>query len=236
MAKKGGSRHCIRITTPRSLPISGRKSVRWLLCPEPGPHAKGEALSAAVLLRDVLSLAEDAHEVKRMLVAGHVLVDGKKLHSPRAGIGLMDVIEIPKAGKAYRMQIVNGQLRPKEITATQAKMKLCKVTGKKTLRGGKTILATHDGRTMNADEGTRGVKVGSTIVMAVPGFKPKSVLPLSAGVKCLVTKGKHAGELAVLEKIIERTGSMDSEAELKSGPLGFITLTKYLFVVDNEFA
>src|SRR5438105_1812911 len=74
---------------------------------------------------------------------------------------------------------------------------------------------------------SHGVALGSLL---------RDQLQLAPGVRCLVTEGKHAGETATLEKIIERVGSMDSEAQLKSGKESFITVTKYLFVVDDEFA
>lgn len=233
MAKRGGSRHYIRITAPGTLPIVGRKSVRWMLSPNPGAHKRSGSLSLGVLLRDVMGIAGDMKEVKRLLVGKMVNVDGKAICEPRYSVGLMDIIELPKAGKAYRMQIVDGRLGPKEIKAAEAKAKLCKVTSKKIIAGKKFAIGTHDGRTLIADN---NVKVGATLKMGVPDFKLKEQLPLAPGAKCLVTDGTHAGEMAVLEKVIERTGSMDSEAKVKAGKAEFVTLTKYLFAVDNEFA
>jgi len=232
MAKRGGSRHFIRITAPRSLPIVGRKSVRWMLSPNPGGHKRDESVSLGVLLRDVMGIADDMKEVKRLLVGKTVHVDGKAVFEPRYSVGLMDIVELPKIGKAYRMQIVDGKLAPKEIKAAEAKAKLCKVTSKKTVAGKKFAIGTHDGRTIIADN---NVLVGATLKMSVPEFKLKEQLPLASGAKCLVIDGTHAGEMAVLEKVIERTGSMDSEAKVKAGKAEFVTLTKYLFVVDNEF-
>ncbi|VVC01265.1 30S ribosomal protein S4e [uncultured archaeon] len=146
----------------------------------------------------------------------------------------MDLVEIPKVGKTWRIQIgPDGKLAAKEVSAAAAGHKLVKVVGKHTIRGGKVQVALHDGRTLLADN---AVKVGSTLQVSVPAFKINKALPLESGVRCLITSGKHAGEMATLEKIIERVGSMDSEASLKSGNESFVTVTKYLFVVDNEFA
>lgn len=233
MAKRGGSHHFVRLTASRKLPIVGRKTVKWMLAPMPGTHPKKMSFSAGVLLRDVLGIARDMKEVKRMLAEGSVLVDGKKIHEPKFSIGLMDIVELPKAGKAYRLQIDGTKLAPKEIKAKDAKIKLCKVVSKRTVEGGKIAVGLHDGRTLLADN---NVRVGATLRMSIPDFKVKDMLPFEPGVKCLVTDGTHAGENAVLEKIIERVGSMDSEAQVRSGKESFITVTKYLFVVDNEFA
>jgi small subunit ribosomal protein S4e len=233
MAKRGGSNHYVRLRAPRKLPIAGRKGIKWLLAPSPGRHGKENSISAGVLLRDVLSIASDLKEAKRILNEGNFEIDGKKVRDVRASVGLMDIISLPKKGKSYRMQMVSGRIEPKQIKADEAKFKLCKVVGKKTVPGGKIAVSMHDGRTLLADN---NIKVGATLKMALPKFTLKEMLPLSSGVKCLVTEGNHAGEIAILEKIIERTGSMDSEAQLKSGSASFITVTKYLFVVDSDFA
>ncbi len=232
MAKRGGSRHYRRLRVPTTLPVEGRKRIHWLLSPNPGPHPKAQAISLGSLLRDQLALGVDLREIKRLLNAGHIKVDGKTVREARYSIGLMDIIEAPKASKVWRMQIVGGRLMPKEVDAGAAKYKLCKVVGKQTIPGGKITVSTHDGRTLQADN---AVKVGATLKMSLPAFKLSGQMPMAPGVRCLVTEGKHAGETAILEKIIERVGSMDSEAQLKSGAESFITVTKYLFIVDDEF-
>jgi len=234
MAKRGGSHHSKRLTVPNAVPVIGRKSIRWMLTPRPGPHPKERALTLGSLLRDVLKFGVDAREVKKAIKAGAIKVDGKISRDERRPVGLMDLIEIPKVGKTWRMQIgADGKLAAKEISADAARSKLVKVVGKHTIKSGKTQVALHDGRTLLADN---AVKVGSTLCVSVPALKIEKSLPLESGVHCLITSGKHAGEIATLEKIIERVGSMDSEASLKSGNESFITVTKYLFVVDREFA
>lgn len=230
MAKRGGSRHYKRLTVPSTLPVEGRKRIQWLLSPNPGPHPKSHGVALGSLLRDQLHLGVDLREVKKILNAGHIQVDGKVVREARYPIGLMDLIEAPQAKKAWRMQIVGGRLAPKEVA--MPKYKMCKVVVKKTVPGGKIAITCHDGRTLLGDN---AIKVGATLKMSLPAMKMSGQMPLAPGVRCLVTEGKHAGETATLEKIIERVGSMDSEAQLKSGKESFITVTKYLFVVDDEF-
>lgn len=232
MAKQGGSHHTRRITLTSHAPTIGRKRIYWSLTSRPGPHAKNRSMPLGVLLRDVLPMGGDLREVKRILNAGMVKLDGKTARDVRRPVGLMDLLEIPKTGKAWRIQISSGRLQPKEIGAAQAKIKLCKVVGKRTVRGGKIAVSTHDGRTLLADN---SIKVGSTLRLSMPDAKLAGMLPLAAGVRCLVMDGQHAGEIAQLEKIIERVGSMDSEAQLKVGSHPFVTVTKYLFVVDEEY-
>jgi len=234
MAKRGGSHHSKRLTVPNAVPVIGRKTIRWMLTPHPGAHPKERAITLGSLLRDNLKFGVDLREVKKAIKTGSVKIDGKVSKDERRAVGLMDIVDIPKVGKQWRIQVgANGKLMAKEISADLARMKLAKVVGKTTIRGGKTQIALHDGRSLMADN---AVQVGSTLMMSVPAFKIEKSLPLQAGARCLITSGKHAGETATLEQIIERVGSMGSEASLKSGNESFITVTRYLFVVDTEFA
>ncbi len=233
MAKRGGSRHYKRLTVPVNIPVIGRKHIQWLLSPKPGPHARGQSMALGVLLRDVLKVGDDLREVKKAITAGSIKVDSKVIRDVHRPIGLMDIIEIPKMGKTWRMQIIGGRLMPKEIEGSLAKHKLCKVVGKTTMKGKQVQISLHDGRTMKADD---SVKMGATLRMSMPSFKLEQQLPLAPGVRCLITSGKHAGEIATMESIIERVGSMDSESRMRSGNESFITVTKYLFVVDDQFA
>ena len=48
----------------------------------------------------------------------------------------------------------------------------------------------------------------------------------------MITEGKHAGTIAKLVDIIERQEGKPAEAKLDSKDGEFITVAKYLFVVD----
>lgn len=233
MAKKGGSKHFKRIGIPRILPIRARKSPKWLLAPVAGPHPKLNSVALGVLCRDMLHLGDNLREIKRILAAGSVLIDGKAVRDIRRPVGLMDLIEAPKDNKAWRMQIgKDGKFLPNPVAPGSVKFKLAKVVKKTVVPKGKVSITTHDGRTMLLDN---KVKVGSTLKLGLPGMKMAGQLPMEAGARCLVTHGKHAGGFAVLEQVIERVGSMDPEARMRSGNESFITVIKYLFVVDEEF-
>jgi ribosomal protein S4E len=61
-------------------------------------------------------------------------------------------------------------------------------------------------------------------------------MKIEPGASCLVVKGTHTGEIAKLEKLIERPGSHDTEALLSAPGGQFVTVAKYLFIVDKDYA
>ena len=162
-----------------------------------------------------------------------VLIDGKKITEPKYPVGLMDIVSEPLEKKYYRMELSGPNLVPKPISAEAAARKYLKVANKHTVKGAKTAITFHDGRNYLGD---KHIKTGDTCVFSVPEFKLLVHIKLAPGADCLVVEGKHRGERAKLEKIIERPGSHDSEV-LMSGPSGqFITVTKYLFPIDGNYA
>ena len=232
MSKKGGSNHFVRMRASKDIGVVGRKKIKWLLAPEPGTHKKLESISTGVLLRDVLGRADSIHEVKRILHTGGLLVDGKKITETRFPIGVMDIISEPAEKKVYRMSLDSARLVPKEVKGDAANRKYLKVVGKNTGKGGKIIIAFHDGRNQSGD---KHISTGDTCVFSIPDFKLLTHIKLAPGVLCLVMKGKHMGEVAKLEKIIERPGSHDTEAHLTGASGEFVTVRKYLFAVDGNY-
>ena len=216
----------------KQLGVKGRKGVKWLLSSAPGPHRKLESVSAGVLLRDVLSIARNLHEAKKIINGGNMLVDGKKVHDVRFPIGIMDIVALPAEGKAYMMSLTGGKLVPSEAKGEAGKRKYLRVSGKHTMKGDKTCITFHDGRNYLGD---KHIMTGDTCVLSVPGFKLLSHIKLAPGAECLVMKGKHMGEVAKLEKLIERPGSHDTEALLSSAGGEFVTVAKYLFAIDKDF-
>ena len=75
MAKRGGTRHLKRHAAPTSWKIR-RKKFTWAIKPSPGPHPKERSIPLAVLLRDILGIAENAREAKKIVKAGKIAVTG----------------------------------------------------------------------------------------------------------------------------------------------------------------
>lgn len=231
MAGKGGSSHLKRLAAPRYAPVA-RKRFVWLAKPMPGPHPGEESMALLALVRDVLGLADNGREARKIIRGGGLLVDGRAVKRERFPIGLMDVVSIPLMGKHYRVLIdSHGRMKLAEIPEKDAAYKLCKIERKSCLRGNEMQAGLHDGRNIIAG---KEMKVGDTVKLAVPGQKLLGVMRLEPDARCLIVKGKHAGTVATVAKIHPRTSRRDPEATVKSDGSEFITVKKYLFVVGNE--
>jgi small subunit ribosomal protein S4e len=55
------------------------------------------------VVRDLLKLADNAREAKRILYEGKVLVDGRVQKDYKLPIGIFDVLSIPLLNQNYRM-------------------------------------------------------------------------------------------------------------------------------------
>ncbi|VVC03645.1 30S ribosomal protein S4E [Candidatus Bilamarchaeum dharawalense] len=233
MAKRGGTKHLKRIASPKAIPVHDRKERKWMIKAIGGPHPKKNSIPLGVLVRDVLKVATTLREVRKVLSNRLVLVDGKARTDEKFTVGLMDVVSFPKSGKNFRIVVDHkGRLLPVEISKEKAEMKICKVVKKHTIPGGKLNFTFHDGRNMLGDN---HVRVGDSVLLTLSDGKMKNHLKRDKGSRCLVMEGTHAGKIVTLKDIIERKGGKPSEAIVQDSKEEFITVAKYLFVVDENF-
>ncbi len=234
MASHGKARHTKRLAASRATPIK-RKGHLYLKGTSAGRHDKSHSMPALVLLRDALEIATDKREAKRILSDGRVLVDGKKITDVGFPIGLMDVISIPVSSKNYRIVLSKGKLTAKEIPASEAKEKLCRIIGKKIVKGGGMQLQFHDGRSALIEREEDTFKLGDTVKIAIPKQKIAGIIKMQKGSRCYIFNGRHAGEMAELQELLERAGSAATEARMHGAAGDFITRKGYVFVVDDNF-
>jgi small subunit ribosomal protein S4e len=233
MAKRGGTKHLKRIASAKAIPITDKKERKWMSKTAPGPHPVKHAIPLGVLVRDILKIAPTLREARHIISGRMLEVDGTVRTNERFPVGLMDVVSFPKGNKHYRIMVDNkGRLIPNEITKDEAAMKILRVVRKHTIPGGKLNLTFHDGRNMLSDN---HVRVGDSVIVSLPKVSLKTHLKRDKGSRCLVMEGKHAGSIVKLKEIIERKGGKPSEALVSDKSEEFITVAKYLFVVDEAF-
>jgi len=234
MASHGMKRHMKRLARPKAMPISPKKYT-YLRKASAGAHPKDQSLPIATFLVEILAVAENAREARKLLRAGAIIVDGKAVEDPSFPIGLMDVISIPLADKHIRVTISKGKLAFTPVSKDLMVQKLCRIVSKKQLAKNKFQLGLHDGRNIMAEDGKK-YATGGTLKIAVPSQKVEDYLALKKGATCLIDKGVHAGTVAVLEELIEREASRATDAKLKtSDGKAFTTRKDYLFVVNTGF-
>src|SRR5688572_15833761 len=104
----------------------------------------------------------------------------------------MDVVSVPKVKGSWRVVIdEKARLRMAPIEEAQAAWKLCQITGKTTVAGGRTQLNLHDGRNLLVKKDD--YQTGGVLRLEVPSQKILGHYPLGEGAQVLVTAGRHAG-------------------------------------------
>lgn len=209
-----------------------RKNKRFVVTTRPGPHPKNRSVPTAVFLRDMMRVVYTLREAKAAIYSGSVKVDGIVRKSLHYGIGLMDVVELANIEGAYRMVPIKGKLlQPLPIPKEEAAKKLAKITSKVTIKGGRTALGLHDGRTIISDA---DVKVGDSCLLEVPGQKVLDIIPLKSGCRALVIKGANAGESGKVESITAGTFILPPRAVVLLGSRSIEIPTDAIIATGNE--
>jgi small subunit ribosomal protein S4e len=234
MAKMGSRKHLKRYKAPKHWPIHPKEN-KWTVKPNAGPHAIEESLPLLLIVRDILKVADNSREAKRIINNGDILVDGRIRKDYKYPVGFMDVIEIPKTESVYRvLPDEKGRLILFPIAAENKEFKLCKITDKTTIKGGKTQLNLHDGR-CHLDEGK--YKVGDVIILKVPEQEISEVISFEDGTIGLITGGKHIGEIGRIKEINITKSSMPNTVEMETeDKKTFLTLKDYVFVIGKNEA
>ena len=217
--------------------------------PRPGPHPKERSLPLLLLVRDILKLADNAREARKILTEGNIVVNGKVRKDYKFPVGLFDVISIPKLNEHYVMLMDRrGILTLVPIKEEEAKMKLCRVENKTTLKGGKIQINLHDGRNLLSDG---NIKTHDSLLISLENGEVLKVLPYEEGSKVVVFGGKHTAQIGELVERIVRRSSERNVVRIRSlgfcaalSPAGetaaeeegeiFETVEDFVFVIGTE--
>lgn len=241
MTKAGKIQHQKRVSAPSTWPIH-RKGSTFVTKISPGPHSKDYGMPLIVLLRDVLNVGHTRKEIKHIVSTKQVLVDGRARTSDRFPVGHMDVVELSANKSYYRIQLhTSNKLLPVEIDEKEKDVKICKVVGKRNIRGGKTQISLHDGRNIvleKDDERASQIKGMSSIKIKVPSQEILDVYNLQEEARAMVTEGRHRGRVGKIIDISQRYGPKASEVTFIDENGGeeaeFRTALEYVFVVGPE--
>ena len=209
-----------------------RKNKRFAITVKPGSHSKNRSIPTAILLRDVLKMVTTLREAKSVIYNGKINVDGITRKSLHHSIGLMDVIELQGISDVYRLVPTHGHiLQPIKIDSSEKSKKIVKVTSKTTIRGKKTQLGFHDGRTIIADN---SVNVGDSCLIQIPEQKILDVIKLEKDSLVMVTKGANTGQIGHINNINEATFTLSKRINLTIDKKKFEMPADLVIVIGKE--
>lgn len=234
MGKKGPSRHLKRHPAPDFWPVP-KKSKVWAVKSKPGPHPLRESMPLNVVVRDVLKYAETGKEAKALIKEGKLVVDGKSRIDERYPVGLMDVLSVPDAGASYRvLPERGGRLKLHPIEGGETGFKLCRIMGKSTLKGGRTQLNLHDGRSVVIPADEDRYRVNDVVQVNVPEQEIVGHISFEEGARVVVTGGRSQGESGRIIGFSPEPGWKKTATIRTPEGEDIRTLAGYLFAVGEE--
>ncbi len=219
--------HQKRISAPKSWPIA-KKANKWVVAASPGAHSR-DAVPILVVIRDMLHLADNATEAKRILHSGNVTVNGRIIKKHKAQVGLFDIVAA--AGRHYRMlPNPRGRYQLTEISDEEAKRKLARIDNITVVKGGKLQYNLHDGTNVLLEDkyGT-----GDSLVFSLPGYDIIEHFERKAGNKAMIVGGKHSGETGTILELKNVASSRPNMVRIERGDTQFETIQEYVFVIGN---
>jgi small subunit ribosomal protein S4e len=193
--------HLKRYSIPKYWKME-KKAYKFVIAPRPGPHAKFECIPLLVVLRDVLKICGDAKKGSLVIKKGEILVDKRARKDPNYPVGFMDVVEIPGIHKYYRVMVNKGGLFLEEIKHEEAAKKLCRVQGKRKIRGGATQINLHDGRNILIDKDD--YKPNDSVLIELPSQKILQHFRFEKNSPATIMSGRNMGANGKIKEILDR--------------------------------
>jgi small subunit ribosomal protein S4e len=241
LGKKGEKKHLKRKPAPKLWPIH-RKEFVWTVKPKPGPHPIPSCLPLVLIVRDLLGFAKTRREAKTIISQEKIMVDGKVGRDELFPAGLMDVISIQDAEKAYRILPSKKGLTLHPIKKDETGFKLCRIESKTVVDGGHVQLNLHDGRNLlikvkDAKKPEEDVyHPMDTLKINIPDQEIIGHTKLAEGAQAIIIGGKNAGRHGKITAIEERPGQKRKSRlvtiEDTSGK-HFQTISDLIFVIGD---
>ncbi len=180
-----------------------RKGTTYVVRPN---FSIGKGIPVLIILRDILKVAQNRKDVKRIIHSKQVLLNNRVVKDDKHTVLLFDSLSIVPTNKFYKMDLSKkGKFRVKETDVNDAGKKVSKIINKKTLKGKKVQLNLSDGRNFLSDV---KCNVNDSVVINLLENKIESVIPLKEKAEAIVLEGKHTGEKGIINKVKDKTTEM----------------------------
>lgn len=187
--------HLKRQKVPKNWPIK-RKGTAYIVRPNANIS---NGIPILVALRDILKLAQNRKEVKKVIHEKNILLNGSLIKNEKNSVLLFDALTIVPSNESYRLSLSEkGKFQIEKINAGEETHKIAKVINKKMLKGKKIQLNLSDGRNFLSDI---KCNVNDSVLIDLKKKKIEKCLPLKEKGEVLVFAGKHAGKKANINKI-----------------------------------
>ena len=171
-------RHLKRLNVPKNWGTS-KKGLKYILRPIAGPHTTKTSMPLGVIMRDMLGHVNTMREARNILQNRNILINGIRRKEPKFPVGLFDVIEIQETKEYFRIILdEKGKISLLKTDKSDSEVRLCRVIGKRKLKGKKCDKCSAD---MEIRHGKYGSFLGCSNYP-----KCKNIQPLIkfTGVKC----------------------------------------------------
>jgi small subunit ribosomal protein S4e len=239
MGRKGERKVIKRLNTPKFLQIK-RKHGKYFIKASSGPHPSRFSLPLLHIVRDLLKLADDYREAKRLITRGYFKIDGTIINDIKFPVGLMDVLTVEKMKKNYRvLPDSHYGLILHEIPETEASFKLCRINNKVSVKGGHLQLNLHDGRNILIRlQDPRSPKEDiykrmDVLKISVPDQEILKVLKFKESNLALIISGKNIGQVGTIKNINILFGPKASTVSIQHDSQITETLFDYTFIIGE---
>ena len=213
--------HLKRQKVPKNWPIK-RKGTAYIVRPNANIS---NGIPILIALRDMLKLAQNRKEVKKVIHAKNLLLNGSPVRDEKNSISLFDTLTIVPSNESYKLSLSEkGKFQIEKINAGEETHKIAKVINKKMLKGKKIQLNLSDGRNFLSDI---KCNVNDSVLIDLKKKKIEKCLPLKENGEVLVFAGKHAGKKANINKI----NQVKKMAELTFNDEKINVLIKQLIII-----
>lgn len=220
-------RHQKRLAAPISWPVT-RKTHAWVVGANAGPHSKETGIPLLVVVRDMLKIASNSREAKKIINEGNILIDGIPRKDYKYITGLFDVVSLPVINEHYRL-LLDANNKFKLFKEESGASKLCRIDDKTVVRKGAIQLNLHDGSNLIA---SNEYKTCDTIMLSLPDRKITKHISYKTGNLALVVGGEHSGEIGKIKQIRKVRGSGTNMVVL-SNESEFETIETYVYVIGE---